>query len=413
MGDKIPELRFNGFEDKWEEHLFKDFTKLSQGLQIAIDKRFTEPGKNREFYITNEFLKPESKTRYYIESPSINVVANKEDVLMTRTGNTGEIVTDVKGAFHNNFFKIDYCRTVVKKNFLYYFLNSSRIQKEILARAGSSTIPDLNHNDFYKIVAFLPSLAEQNKIGYLFKELDQSINYEQQKLKKLKQLKLAMLQKMFPKEGEKIPEIRFNGFEGDWDEALLGECGETYTGLSGKTKNDFGHGNAEYVTYLSVFNNPILYKNGTDRIEIDSNQNEVMFGDVIFTISSETPGEVGMASVWHQKRKNIYLNSFCFGYRPQEEFNNFYLGYVLRTNLVRSQFIKLAQGVSRYNISKHKAMNIEFPITSIKEQEKIGKFFKELDENITSHQNKLKKLKQFKQAMLQKMFVANEGRSNN
>ena len=196
-GVKVPELRFAGFADDWEERKFSDFTKLSQGLQIAISDRFTEAGPNKEFYITNEFLNPNNTKKYYIENPSKNVIANKNDILMTRTGNTGKVVTNTKGAFHNNFFKIDYDPQKISKLFLYFLLTSIPIQKEILIRAGTSTIPDLNHKDFYNIKVYLPIFEEQQRIGSFFKQLDDTIALHQRKLDLLKEQKKGYLQKMF------------------------------------------------------------------------------------------------------------------------------------------------------------------------------------------------------------------------
>ncbi|WOF39998.1 restriction endonuclease subunit S [Lactococcus lactis] len=196
-GEKVPELRFAGFADDWEERKFSDFTKLSQGLQIAISDRFTEAGPNKEFYITNEFLNPNNTKKYYIENPSKNVIANTNDILMTRTGNTGKVVTNTKGAFHNNFFKIDYDPKKISKLFLYFLLTSIPIQKEILIRAGTSTIPDLNHKDFYKIKVYLPIFEEQQRIGSFFKQLDDTIALHQRKLDLLKEQKKGFLQKMF------------------------------------------------------------------------------------------------------------------------------------------------------------------------------------------------------------------------
>ncbi|APM40900.1 restriction endonuclease subunit S [Clostridium kluyveri] len=197
-GEDFPELRFPGFTDPWEQRKFEDFTKLSQGLQIAISKRYTENiDGSKYFYITNEFLNPKSDKKYYIKNPLKNVVATKDDILMTRTGNTGKIVTNVSGAYHNNFFKIDFNHSKYDKMFLYYLLNIVCIQKEILSRAGTSTIPDLNHSEFYTIKVVLPSYEEQKKIGEFFKQFDDFIILHQRKLNHLQEQKKALLQQMF------------------------------------------------------------------------------------------------------------------------------------------------------------------------------------------------------------------------
>ena len=176
-----------------------------------------------------------------------------------------------------------------------------------------------------------------------------------------------------------------------WEQRKFGEVGETYTGLSGKSKDDFGHGSGKFITYMNIFSNPVASPNMTESIEIDDSQNKVRFGDVLFTTSSETPDEVGMSSVWLENAENTYLNSFCFGYRPTAEFNPYYLAYMLRSSSMRKKITFLAQGISRYNISKNKMMDIEMPIPSIDEQKQIGEYFANLDRLITLHQRELYK----------------------
>ena len=196
-GENVPEVRFPGFTDAWEQRRFKDISKLSQGLQIAISKRFTHPGDGKLFYITNEFLNPNSTVKYYIDSPTKNVIAERTDILMTRTGNTGKVVTDVEGVYHNNFFKISYNSSKIDRWFLYYLLNSYPIQREILVRAGNSTIPDLNHNDFYGIKIYIPTIEEQIKIGTFLTKVDSLIALHQRKLEHLELMKKGLLQQMF------------------------------------------------------------------------------------------------------------------------------------------------------------------------------------------------------------------------
>ena len=203
------------------------------------------------------------------------------------------------------------------------------------------------------------------------------------------------------------PKIRFKGFTDDWEQRKLGDIGSTFTGLSGKTKEDFGHGCAKFVTYMNVFSNPIATLDKTEPIEIDNKQNEVKYGDIFFTTSSETPEEVGMSSVWLENKENIYLNSFCFGYRPIEKNNPYYMAYMLRANNFRTKMTLLAQGISRYNISKNAAMDIEIQLPKIKEQESIGKLFYEIDNLITLHQRKYNKLLELKKSLLEKMFPQN------
>ena len=205
-------------------------------------------------------------------------------------------------------------------------------------------------------------------------------------------------------ENKNIPQIRFNGFDESWEVKKLGEIGFTYSGLFGKSKIDFGHGEGKYITYMNIFSNPITNVDITAPIEIDINQNEVEFGDVFFTTSSETPEEVGMTSVWLGSGKNTYLNSFCFGYRLTEELDSYFIAYLLRSFNTRKKITYLAQGISRYNISKNKVMQICISRPKISEQYHIGSYFQNLDKLITLQQQKHDKLVTLKKAMLDKMF---------
>lgn len=205
----------------------------------------------------------------------------------------------------------------------------------------------------------------------------------------------------------RVPRIRFKGFEEDWEQRKLGEIGNTYSGLSGKTKDDFGHGQASFITYMNVYSNPVSRCDMVEPIEIDNRQNEVEIGDVFFTTSSETPEEVGMTSVLTEKRGIIYLNSFCFGFRPFEKIDKYYLAYMLRSKNTREKIILLAQGISRYNISKNKVMEIPVELPSFDEQILIGKKFQLINHLITLHQRKLEKLKIIKKSMLENLFPKN------
>ena len=168
----------------------------------------------------------------------------------------------------------------------------------------------------------------------------------------------------------------------------MGELGTTYGGLTGKSKEDFGHGDARFVPYTNVFDNPIADPSRLGEVEIDSSQNRVLRGDVLFTVSSETPEEVGMSSVWLSDHDNLYLNSFCFGYRQDGSFDPYYLAYMLRSKSVREDIELLAQGISRFNISKGKVMEVEVPVPEMAEQRQVGALFYQLDNLITLHQRK-------------------------
>ena len=145
--------------------------KVSQGLQIPIEKRKNDKGRNRYKYITIQYLNG-SKKEEYIENPNERVICNKEDILMTRTGNTGQVITNVEGVFHNNFFKMDYDRKIINKEFLIKYFENELIYKDIIRRATTSTIPDLSHSQFYKMSIDLPPLELQNQFSEIVKQID-------------------------------------------------------------------------------------------------------------------------------------------------------------------------------------------------------------------------------------------------
>lgn len=182
-------------------------------------------------------------------------------------------------------------------------------------------------------------------------------------------------------------------------------CPKYVDQCTGKAKEDFGHGEAQFVTYMNVYLNAVSDSSMTERVEIDDHQNKVQYGDVFFTTSSETPDEVGMASVWFGSKDNTYLNSFCFGFRPTKEIDPYYMAFMLRSDIIRRKIIILAQGISRYNLSKKQVMKIVVPLPELSEQYKIGAYLQSLDHLITLHQRKLDQLQVMKKFMLQNSFV--------
>ena len=297
-------------------------------------------------------------------------------------------------------------RNRIALGYLGYYLNSNAYHHQLLPLMQGIKVLSLSRSNIQKTSVSYPiAVKEQQLIAYYFSQLDNLITLHQRKFEKLTNVKKSMLEKMFPQNGSSCPEIRFKGFTDPWEQRKLGDIGETYTGLSGKTKADFGHGQARFVTYMNVFSNPISNPEMTEPIEIDPKQNEVEVGDVLFTTSSETPEEVGMSSVLLEKRGKTYLNSFCFGFRPSEKIDSYYLAYMLRSESAREKIILLAQGISRYNISKNKVMEIAVSLPSLDEQKLIGQYFRQLDNLITLHQRELEKLQNIKKSMLEKMFV--------
>ncbi|GAA0496812.1 restriction endonuclease subunit S [Salinibacillus aidingensis] len=184
--------------NEWRLVTFKDISTISQGLQVAITDRYKEPGHNRYFYITIQYLndKNNKENTYFIENPRESVLCNKDDILMTRTGNTGVVISNVEGAFHNNFFKVDYDKKLINKDFLVYYLKSNIIQNIIKRLAGTTTIPDLKHGDFYNIPVVLPELDEQKNIASILSSTDKQIKQYSVNKQKFIDLKKGLMQKL-------------------------------------------------------------------------------------------------------------------------------------------------------------------------------------------------------------------------
>ncbi|WP_196296616.1 restriction endonuclease subunit S [Lactobacillus jensenii] len=203
------------------------------------------------------------------------------------------------------------------------------------------------------------------------------------------------------------PKVRFRGFDESWRTEKLKNIGESFSGLSGKKSSDFGHGEAKYITYLNILNNPIIDTKLTDKIEIDNKQHLVKKGDIFFTISSETPQEVGLSSVLDTNLNECYLNSFSFGYRLKEisMFDNLFNSYNFRSPNFRRKMYILAQGISRYNISKKAVLNETICFPKISEQKQIGKLIKLMNSLLSLQQRKLELEKQIFYALKTHIFA--------
>lgn len=171
-------------------------TKVNQGLQIPISKRFNEDGKDRYKYITIQYLNGSKQTEY-IENPNDRVICKKDDILMTRTGNTGQVITNVEGVFHNNFFKVDYDREKLNKEFLIKYFEDDGIYRDMIRRATTSTIPDLSHSEFYKMSIDLPPIELQNEFAELVKQINQQKFEIQKNLEEMQKLQESFMNKYF------------------------------------------------------------------------------------------------------------------------------------------------------------------------------------------------------------------------
>jgi|NOAtaT_7_FD_contig_121_129227_length_3350_multi_3_in_0_out_0_3 type I restriction enzyme S subunit len=205
-----------------------------------------------------------------------------------------------------------------------------------------------------------------------------------------------------------VPRLRFPEFAGEWEAKHLGDQGEFLASLSGKTGRDFDVGEAKFITYMNVFANTFVDPMTLRFVDVkvSENQNAVAIGDVFFTISSETPEEVGMSSVLLEGIENCYLNSFCalFRFSDSRRPNPVFTGYMLRQPIVRDYFAKKAQGSTRFNLSKDAFRSLLVLIPSLPEQQRIASCLSSLDELITAQARKVDALKTHKKGLMQQLF---------
>ncbi|GAA9077594.1 restriction endonuclease subunit S [Helicobacter pylori] len=206
----------------WEIKTFRDISTINQGLQIPISQRLKAPTEHAKFYITIQALN-NRKEFEYIKTYNESVVCHKDDILMTRTGNTGMVITNIEGVFHNNFFKINFDRTLINKDFLVYFLSLEQTQRTILKKAGTSTIPDLNHNDFYSLTIPLPPLNEQNAIANILSGLDRYLCALDALILKKEGVKKALSFELLSQRK------RLKGFNQAWQKVRLGDIANYLT----------------------------------------------------------------------------------------------------------------------------------------------------------------------------------------
>jgi type I restriction enzyme S subunit len=406
-GSKTPRVRFKGFVEPWEQkRLGELYTErnergndLLQILSVSIHSG-----------VSNGELDSETLGKQ---------VRRSEDKSLYKHLYAGDLVFNMMRAWQGaigvaaseGMVSPAYITAVPSEAIYPPFMDFGLRRSQIVAQMNNLSygVTDfrkrLYWDSFIRVLVNISSVSEQKKITNYLSHLDDLIVLHHRKHDKLVGLKKAMLQKMFPQDGATTPEIRFKGFSDDWELRTLGSLGNTFTGLSGKTKEDFGHGDGRYVPYMSVFSNPTCDESMTSSVVIDSSQNEVQFGDVFFTTSSETPEDVGMSSIWIGRATHTYLNSFCFGFRPTVPIDYRFFAYILRSPSFRKSIAFLAQGISRFNISKRKAMEIEIRIPGPKEQSMIGAYFTSLDELVSRHSTQLEKLKNIKSGCLEKMFV--------
>jgi type I restriction enzyme, S subunit len=309
------------------------------------------------------------------------------------------------GFFDTNIMGLT-TKSKVLNEFLYYYLSYLKLY-EI---ADTSSVPQINNKHIEPLNINLPPAIEQKKIASILSTIDNLIENTTNLINSYSLLKKGLMQTLLTKGigHTKFKKTEIGEIPEEWELISLEKLGSTYNGLTGKNKEHFGKGKP-YIPYKNIFNNTKIDINYLGYVTIEENekQNKVKYGDVLFTTSSETAEEVGYSSVLLDNLKETYLNSFCFGYR----LNNFnkikpeFLRYLLRGQAIRKLIIKIAQGYTRFNLSKVQVLKIRIPVPPVVEQLKISKILSKLDEYLSIYIAKKEELKLLKKGLMQQLLT--------
>jgi type I restriction enzyme, S subunit len=382
----------------WKKVKFKDVFKVNQGLQIPIADRLKNQEENSFFYITNEFIKNRGNggEEYYIKNPQQNVMCNKDDILMTRTGNTGIVVTNVEGVFHNNFFKISFDRNKLDKDYVYYYLNSPYVQKMIKTYAGTSTIPDLNHGDFYNIDFIMMDYNEQQKIASIITTWNKAIELKEKFLDQKREQKNGIMQNLL------TGAIRLPGYSSHWKKTDLGNLGSFLKG-KGISKSETIEEGIPCIRYGEIYTVHHFYiKQFCSFIskEVAEGGQEIFENDILFAGSGETAEEIGKA-VAYIDNTPAYAGGDIIILRPNKEIDSLFLSYMLNVGEVARERAKLGQGNSVVHIYPKSLSSLNVMLPSYKEQCEISKMLKTADKEIDLLEQELEELQLQKKALMQ------------
>jgi type I restriction enzyme S subunit len=323
------------------------------------------------------------------------------DLVFARTGaSVGKTYLynpkDGKLVFAGFLIRVRANKELLLPNYLKYFTKTKRYWDWIAANSMRTGQPGINGNEYKVLQLPLPPLPEQTAIATALNDADALIQKLEQLIAKKRNIKTGAMQELLkPKEG--------------WKWTTVEKLGKPYGGLSGKAKADFKDVNCPYIPFMNIMSNPIIDTTYFDYVKIapSENQNRVEKGDLFFNGSSETPEEVGMCSVLLEDIPNLYLNSFCFGFRlfKEEKNDGLYLAYFFRSSYGRKIFYILSQGATRHNLSKSNFLKIEIQIPEPDEQKKIATILRDMDMEIQELEKQLEKYKMLKQGMMQSLLT--------
>ncbi|EMF0351822.1 restriction endonuclease subunit S [Enterococcus faecium] len=420
--DKQPEIRFPGFTDEWEQRKFNNcfnFPVSTNSLSRAMLNYDNGEIKNIHYgdilikYSTILNVK-EDEIPYItggeLEKYKSNLLENQDLIFAdaAEDESVGKAV-EVSGITNENL--VSGLHTIVarvkgeKAPFFWgYYINSDIYHRQLLRLMQGSKVSAISKGNLQKTnVSFPNRMKEQQKIGTFFKQLDDTIALHQRKLDLLKETKKGFLQKMFPKNGAKVPEIRFPGFTEDWEQRKLGQVANYRRGSFpqpyGNKEWYDGENSMPFVQVVDVGDNLRLVEDTKQKISELAQPKSVFVeeGKVVVTLQ----GSIGRVAITqypaYVDRTLLIFESY------KAEMDEYYFAYVIQ-QLFEYEKTRAPGGTIK-TITKEALSNFTISFPSIAEQKKLGKFFEQLDDTIALHQRKLDLLKETKKGFLQKMFV--------
>lgn len=422
-----PQIRFAKFKDTWEQRKVSEIAieKLSNG--IMNNQSDDETGVKHinviNMYDTDK-IHPEKLTFSNYDEEAVKK-CNVEfgDIFLTRSSLKPEGIAEANVLLDSGHFVYDdhLIRLKVNKEkydpfFVKLNLSGNAFKRQFIVRAKTTAFTTIGQEDISECLGFFPKKEEQQQIGEYFMTLDHLITLHQRKYDKLTKVKKSMLEKMFPKNGANVPEIRFKGFTDAWEQRKFKDTFDymqnnalsraELSSADGKVMNvHYGDILIKYGEVIDVKKDELTYL--LDESLVKKYQTSLLQnGDIIIADAAEDE-TVGKCSEMAGLTDEIVLSGLhTIPCRPKENFAEGYLGYYMNSGSYHDQLLPLIQGTKISSISKSAIQNtyIMYPKAE-SEQEQIGAYFKQLDRLITLHQRELEKLKILKKACLEKMFV--------
>lgn len=404
----VPEIRFKGFSGAWSENDLGGLIDIRSAARVHKEQ-WSEAGV--PFFRTSDVVsiyKGQDNTKAYIShevyqglSEKIGKVT-KDDILITGGGSIGipYLVPNEEPLYFKDADLL-WLKNNKKFNgyFLYTFFFSAPFKKHIKSISHIGTIAHYTIEQAKATPINTCDELEQTKIGNTFQKLDSLINQHQQKHDKLSSIKKAMLEKMFPKQGETLPEIRFKGFSGEWEEKELGEITD-YSNGKGHEDKQKTSGKYELINLNSISINGGLKPSGKF---IDEALSTLEENDLVMVLSDVAHGNL-LGRVAIIPRSNTYvLNQRIALLRINSDVCPLFLLYNINSHQI--YFKNQGAGMSQLNVSRSSVESFSSYIPEKNEQTAIGNYFQKLDALINQHKQQITKLNNVKQACLSKMFV--------